>query len=339
MRLIVVDQYKGQTGYARAVRELTRAISAYVPVIYWDGKTDMTFDDNDYLLGRLPFQNLRPFYGKVKVIANLVLESTSLPEGIVCDVNKHIFKVWCPSTFCKTNYVNSGIIPEKIEVVPHGVDISIFKPLNKPHKDFTFLFVGGYTGKGDRKGADLLCRAFAEEFKNVKDVKLYLKINTVYGDATHELVEITKDVSDRVTINTVNSTDKEMNEIYNIGDCFVSPSYGEGFNMTILEAMACGLPIITSNWGGQMDFVPLKNIIIEANDKVVPRYTPWDVGLWKGIYKDALKYYMREAIGDRKRLILLGNLNSKVANEWVWNESAKKAVTGLLNISTRNQTS
>ena len=266
MRLIVVDQYKGQTGYARAVRELTRAISAYVPVIYWDGKTDMTFDDNDYLLGRLPFQNLRPFYGKVKIIGNLVLESTSLPEGLVCDVNKHIYKVWCPSAFCKTNYVNSGIIPEKVDIVPHGVDCSVFKPLNKPHKDFTFLFVGGYTGKGDRKGADLLCKAFAEEFKNDKNVKLYLKINTVYGNAVHELVEITKDVSDRGAINTVNLTDKEMNEIYNLGDCFVCPSCGEGFNMTVLEAMACGLPIITSLWGGQMDYLPYKNIFIEGID-------------------------------------------------------------------------
>ena len=103
MRLIVVDQYKGQTGYAKAVRELTKAISAYIPVVYWDGKSEMTFTDKDYLLGRLPFQDLRPFYGKVKIIGNLVLESTKIPEGLVCDINKHIYKVWCPSAFCRDN--------------------------------------------------------------------------------------------------------------------------------------------------------------------------------------------------------------------------------------------
>lgn len=332
MRLIVVDQYKGQTGYAKAVRELTKAISAYVPVIYWDGKNEMTFGENDYLLGRLPFQNLTSFYGKVKIIGNLVLESTKIPEGVVCDINKHIYKVWTPSTFCKNNYINSGVIPEKIDVIPHGVDTNIYKPLNKPHKDFTFVFVGGYTGKGDRKGADLLCKAFSEEFKNDKNVKLYLKINIVYGNAVHELVELTKDVSDRVIINTVNLTDEQMNEIYNTGDCFVSPSYGEGFNMTVLEAMACGLPIITSEWGGQADFIPQENYIIPATKDVSPRYSTWDVGKWKEPDFLFLKRLMRYAYEHRNVMLRVGVLNSKVAIEWNWNSCAKKAVRSLLNV-------
>lgn len=49
-------------------------------------------------------------------------------------------------------------------------------------------------------------------------------------------------------------TDAEIRDLYSNADCFVLPTRGEGFGLPILEAMATGLPVITTDFGGAWDF-------------------------------------------------------------------------------------
>src|SRR5262249_35853146 len=46
----------------------------------------------------------------------------------------------------------------------------------------------------------------------------------------------------------------EMARLYDLADCYVSPYYAEGFNMPVLEAAACGLPVICTAGGATDDF-------------------------------------------------------------------------------------
>lgn len=48
--------------------------------------------------------------------------------------------------------------------------------------------------------------------------------------------------------------DYDMATLYRSADCFVISTRGEGWGMPILEAMACGLPAIATNWSSQVDF-------------------------------------------------------------------------------------
>ena len=89
-------------------------------------------------------------------------------------------RVWAYTEFVKQCYVDSGINPEKIDVVPLGIEPSRFRPDVEPMTItelkgtycFQFLFVGGTLF---RKGIDLLLEAYRQEFDAQEEVALVIK--------------------------------------------------------------------------------------------------------------------------------------------------------------------
>jgi hypothetical protein len=161
-------------------------------------------------------------------------------------------------------YVESGMPPGVVEVVPNGVDLQRFSP-EGPRFDLprqagcTFLFVGGSTW---RKGMDLLVDAWVEAFGPDDDVQLVVKD---FGTATHyrgqtageglRALEERDDVAP-VTYMDQDMTPDEVAALYRACDVFVTPYRGEGFCMPALEAMACGLPVVHTGIGPTNEFVP-----------------------------------------------------------------------------------
>ena len=171
-------------------------------------------------------------------------------------------------------------LEKPIEALFEGVDENVFKPIDNSSldlvddikEDFAFLHVGLW-GKGgygeDRKDISKLVKIFYESFANKKEQPaLILKT----AGATFSIMD--KEECLR-KINEIKSkfpsdwnlpnvyllhgslSTEEMNKLYNHPKVksFISLTHGEGFGRPMLEASMVGLPVITSAWSGQLDFL------------------------------------------------------------------------------------
>lgn len=197
-------------------------------------------------------------------IAYNVWESTRYPQEFF----ERLFyfdEVWVPTQWQYDCLVEQGYPAEKISIVPEGVDVETFKPINEiPKKDkFRFLYFGRWDY---RKGTTEVLKTFGDVFAGRDDVELIASVENPYPydgmNTTEERVEFHK-------INTENikfikfTPREEYIKYLQEGDVFVSCARSEGWNLPLIEAMACGTPSIYSNWGGQLEFAEGKGIPVK----------------------------------------------------------------------------
>ncbi len=201
----------------------------------------------------------RPAQGKLVVIQPW--EFGSLPQAWV-EQASNVDEFWVPSNYVRNVYVESGIAVETVQVVPNGIDPERFRAAAAPRKlatdkTFKFLFVGGTI---PRKGTDILLDAFLRAFTAADDVALIIKDfggNTFYKGQTlgAQIAEVQRRPNAPEIIHLDNElSPEELPGVYTACDCLVHPYRGEGFGLPVLEAMACGLPVIVTAGGATDDF-------------------------------------------------------------------------------------
>ncbi|KAF0169898.1 MAG: wbdA, partial [Limisphaerales bacterium] len=171
-------------------------------------------------------------------------------------------EIWCYSNYVRRVYLAAGLDPAKVRVVPLGIDPGRFRPEARPlplatRRRFKFLFVGGTI---TRKGPDVLLRAYLEAFTAADDVCLVIKDfggNGVYQGQTFS-AQIKAAQAQPNAPEIIHLTDELSPEtlpgLYTACDCLVHPYRGEGFGLPVLEAMACGLPVVVTGGGATDDF-------------------------------------------------------------------------------------
>ena len=120
------------------------------------------------------------------------------------------------------------------------------------------LFVGGLI---DRKGPDILLAAFLDAFQGRDDVTLVVKdfgADSIYpmSDRTRLREYAESGQHPRIVYLHRDMTADEVASLYRACDVLVHPYRGEGFGMPVLEAMACGLPVIVTAGGPTDEFCP-----------------------------------------------------------------------------------
>lgn len=207
------------------------------------------------------------------VIVNTVWETTRIPKRWVRPLNQ-ADAVFIPSRQNRQALRNSGVtVP--IHIVPHGVHAGKYAglkrkwPSSKQRVPFTFLSVFGFQ---HRKNPETLLRAYWEAFSAEDPVKLIIKTN---GYSSHENERWIRRQIERykkrlglrkrtppVEIIGRRLDDAAMRSLYARSHAFVLPTRGEGVGLPFLEAMASGLPVIATGWGGHLDFLNGKNAFL-----------------------------------------------------------------------------
>jgi glycosyltransferase involved in cell wall biosynthesis len=166
-------------------------------------------------------------------------------------------QVVCGSEFAKQTMIEEGVNPDKITVIPYGVDADLFVPRYRPQKDgeLRLLFVGHF---GLRKGAWYLLQAL-ERLQDL--LRLTLTVvgkNTVppsfLAPVAHKLNFISHVPHDQI------------HKVYQEGDVLVLPSLYEGSALVVNEAMASGLPVITTPNSGSCVRDGIEGFIVPIRD-------------------------------------------------------------------------
>jgi glycosyltransferase involved in cell wall biosynthesis len=142
-------------------------------------------------------------------------------------------------------------------VVGGGVDQLLHVKPVMPQLDargFRFLHVSSCF---PRKGVDVLLRAYGKAFRNSEDVTLVIKtFPNPHNDVAAQLKQLCAEDPDFPHVELIERdfSDAELVGLYQSCHAYVATSRGEGLGLPLAEAMLFNLPVITTNWGGQLDF-------------------------------------------------------------------------------------
>ncbi len=289
-------------------------------------------------------------------------EESIYPKHWVDEINENLHGVMAISNFTKEILQRSGVkIP--VKTVSIALDDNHKKKYNGTYpldtsKKFKFLHIG--TGKL-RKGVDLLLKAYFTQFTNKDNVVLVIKSSPGPNNNIDELIRnFKKENSPEVIhINNPDLTDEEMSKLINTCDCGVFPSRAEGFGLPILECMQNNVPVITTNYSGQLDFCNEHNsflidykMVVARDSELINLGAKWAEPdllhlekLMRNVYETKVINYNETSDENRKKI---DDLNKKienakkVANTFSWDRAAKetfefvKEIESIVDLKTQN---
>ncbi len=206
-----------------------------------------------------------------------------------------------PSGFVAGTFVENGIDPGKLLLAPYGADLGTFKPKLSPRADEPFRAICP-SGINLRKGARVLVEAWRK--LNWNDAELVW-----IGEVTRETAHLFRDPIPGLRLEP-RRRHAQLAELYRSCDVFVLPSFEDGLARVMLEAAACGLPlVVTPNTGAEDFFTPgaPEGWLVPVNDV------------------DALCAALTEAKANRERTFALGRRAvSRVSSGFSWEDYGRR---------------
>ena len=198
--------------------------------------------------------SFEPVEGKYNVLFTMY-EAATLPEEwpermkgadllvVPCTWNRQLFSKYYKGPI---EVVPEGYKPEKFELTR--------REFPKDSK-FMFLWVGA---SNPRKGYEHVLLAWQQWLKRYPETlhKVHLYMKTTQSLRAERVVDVSRC---DVTVDIRDWEFSELTELYKMAHCFLFPSMGEGWGLTLMEAMGTGMPCIYTPWSAMTDWVPKKH--------------------------------------------------------------------------------
>lgn len=203
----------------------------------FEGLVHFLWGERDWgIIDRLPSRR-RP-----KVCATFHACTDTLPDTLRASRLRSLDGVILMSETQREFFLNRGVESEKIEVIPHGIDLSYFHRSEAATGDqFTVLSVGSY-----RRRFDLL--------KNVIEI-----IGGIRPEISFVIVaspDKTRELEGLANVKVLAGvSDSDLRRLYSSSSCLLMTLQAATANNAILEAMACELPIVSEDVGGIREYV------------------------------------------------------------------------------------
>ena len=238
------------------------------------------------------------------------------------------------SEFCASVLDQIGIPPEHRHVLPHGYSREVHTTEAAPRRDSRFRFLT-VTNSHDlpRYNTTAIVDAFEQEFTAADPVTLVIKD---YGASAADLSlreRLQRRAGGPAIEYVADFTDKrELIRLYKGCDAFLSAHRGEGFGMKILDAMACGLPVITPLFGGPTAYctsqncLPVRFTTVPVSDGVDAKsLTITNQPIWAEVAAADLRGQMRAVCDDRARAATVARAGQAEALErFSWDRAAAR---------------
>ena len=297
-------------------------------------------------------------FRKTKKVLNFIVTEFGLVDtdfvskkGNVKDYLKNDDQIIVPSNWSKNKTIEYGFPESKVKVISHGINPKIFYPsdlnlknefkknLGLDKDSYLFVNMGSMTWN---KGIDLIVDAFIILRQKYSHIRLLLKDQSnLYGIQSQNIISqvLSKKphlnqqelLSSFILINT-NLTLSQLRSIYAGADCYLSPYRAEGFNLTVLEALACGSEVIVTEGGATDDFCYHSSIGKVKSNLVVSEELNKSKG-GNNLYY--LEPELDSLVDEMEKKILQGKLNNSdtatyVRDKYSWDRIAEKLYESII---------
>ena len=295
-----------------------------------------------------------PTMGRLGDIICTTHELNAIPNEWIRAINRNYKVMWTSSEYSKKLFTDAGVtIPTT--VVPYALDTKTFSPnrwpLNTKVKgEYRFLFVGQWM---ERKNVTGMLKAYLKAFGPDDAVNLILRSHSDCdnGSAVQLVTGAIKKLKTELGISRtpkityLEAIDhKLMPNLYATADCLLFPVRCEGFGYPLIEAMATGKPVITSDWPAMNEIVTSEcGYLVDTEQKLMKAedmawapdaYKPNEGAFWGDPSEESLIEAMRKAFenpeeGFRKGLAGRRRFMEKYTHEIV-GSMMKRSIEAML---------